>query len=166
MLELRPALPDDAPVLCDWDSQPHVIAASGDDDSIDWATELTREVDWKWDFIAQIDGRPIGVIQIIDPAVEESHYWGSVEPDLRAIDIWIGPPADLGCGHGTKMMQLALDFCFASPGVRAVLIDPLSTNVRARRFYERLGFALVEYRTFGSDACAIYRFDRPKNYQL
>mgnify|MGYP003467119708 CR=1 FL=1 len=35
-------------------------------------------------------------MQIIDPALEESHYWGDIGPDLRAIDIWIGSPGDLG----------------------------------------------------------------------
>ncbi len=162
MLELRPARPSDVDLLRDWDTQPHVISASGDDDAIDWEVELARDVDWKWDFIAQVDGRPVGIIQIIDPAKEDSHYWGEIEPNLRAIDIWIGPPADLGRGYGTKMLQTALDFCFTNPDVTSVLIDPLAANIRARRFYERIGFRFVENRTFGSDDCAVYRFDRPR----
>ncbi|WP_308737902.1 GNAT family N-acetyltransferase [Nostoc sp. 'Peltigera membranacea cyanobiont' N6] len=89
--------------------------------------------------IAQINGRPIGFVQIIDPAREESRYWGDVAPDLRAIDIWIGEETDLGKGYGTKMMQLALNRCFADPRVTTVLIDPLASNTRAHRFYERLG---------------------------
>jgi aminoglycoside 6'-N-acetyltransferase len=32
----------------------------------------------------------IGFVQIIDPAREESHYWGDAPGGLRAIDIWIG----------------------------------------------------------------------------
>jgi aminoglycoside 6'-N-acetyltransferase len=35
------------------------------------------------------------MIQIIDPAQEETHYWGDVEAELRAIDIWIGEESDL-----------------------------------------------------------------------
>ncbi|MGK2927878.1 MAG: GNAT family N-acetyltransferase, partial [Lysobacterales bacterium] len=61
---------------------------------------------------------------------------------------------------GTTMMQLALARCFASPEVTAVLIDPLESNVRARRFYERLGFVEVEKRRFGSDDCVVYRLER------
>ncbi len=61
--------------------------------------------------MAEVDGRPIGFVQVIDPAREESHYWGDVPVDLRAIDIWIGEEADLGKGCGTQMMQLALARC-------------------------------------------------------
>jgi aminoglycoside 6'-N-acetyltransferase len=44
--------------------------------------------------------------------------------------------------------------------VKAVILDPLASNVRARRFYERLGFRFVEHRRFGEGDCAVYRLDR------
>jgi aminoglycoside 6'-N-acetyltransferase len=161
MVVLRPAVVADIELLRSWDQQPHVVAATGDDDNLDWESEITREVDWQWNFIAEVEGRPIGVIMIIDPAQEETHYWGSVESNLRALDIWIGPPEELGRGFGTKMMRLALEFCFANPVITGVLIDPLESNTRARAFYERVGFRFVEYRRFGMDDCAVYRMDRP-----
>ncbi|MEH2260794.1 hypothetical protein [Nostoc sp.] len=40
--------------------------------------ELDRNPDWREQLITQIEGRPIGFIQIINPAREESHYWGDV----------------------------------------------------------------------------------------
>ncbi len=58
------------------------------------------------------------------------------------------------------MMRLALERCFADPQVSAVLIDPLASNTRAHRFYERLGFRFVERRRFGADECFVYRLDR------
>ena len=58
------------------------------------------------------------------------------------------------------MMELALGRCFAAPAVAAVVIDPLASNERARRFYERRGFIEVERRTFGSDDCIVYRLSR------
>ena len=58
------------------------------------------------------------------------------------------------------MMQLALACCFATPAVSAVLIDPLASNTRAHRFYERLGFQFVEHRRFGEDECLVYRLGR------
>ena len=58
------------------------------------------------------------------------------------------------------MMKLALARCFADPSVTAVLIDPLTSNTRAHRFYERLGFTFVEHRRFGKDDCSVYRLDR------
>jgi aminoglycoside 6'-N-acetyltransferase len=125
-----------------------------------WEVELGRNPDWREQLIAELDGRPIGFIQIIDPEQEESHYWGNVAANLRAIDIWIGREADLGKGYGTKMMALALARCFDDPAVSAVLIDPLASNTRAHRFYERIGFRFLEPRRFGDDECFVYRLDR------
>jgi aminoglycoside 6'-N-acetyltransferase len=159
-MRLRPATLADLAVLQSWDREPHVRGATGADDFYDWAQELPREVAWRELLIGELAGRPIGFVQIIDPALEETHYWGEVEPDLRAIDIWIGAASDLGRGHGTAMMRLALARCFAPPPVRAVLIDPLASNLRARRFYERLGFRPVGRRTFGDDDCMVYRLAR------
>jgi aminoglycoside 6'-N-acetyltransferase len=97
-MHLRRATLADLPTLRRWDEQPHVIAASGDDDWFDWENEIPREVDWAEMLIAEEGGRPIGFIQIIDPAREESHYWGDCEENLRAIDLWIGEAGDLGKG--------------------------------------------------------------------
>src|SRR4029079_15405832 len=105
---LRPATSDDVSLLQHWDRQPHVVDALGNDAGIDWSDELTREGDAQQTLIAEHDGRPIGLVQIVDPAREESHYWGDIEPDLRAIDIWIGEASALGRGHGTTMMAIAL----------------------------------------------------------
>ncbi|MFS8641088.1 MAG: acetyltransferase, partial [Symbiobacteriaceae bacterium] len=119
---------------------PHVVAAAPNDDWA-WEIELGRNPEWRELLIAELDGRPIGFIQIIDPVREDSHYWGKDVADaLRAIDIWIGEADDLGRGLGTRMMELALARCFADPSVSAVLVDPLASNVRAHRFYRRLGF--------------------------
>jgi aminoglycoside 6'-N-acetyltransferase len=159
-MRLRKATPADLNLLRHWDTKAHVIAATGEDEPYDWASELPRDVPWREFLIAELDGVAIGIVQIIDPANEETHYWGDIEKDLRAIDIWIGEESDLGRGYGTQMMGLALDRCFAEPAVKSVLIDPLASNVRAHRFYERLGFVAVERRTFGSDDCIVYRLAR------
>jgi len=159
-VNLRPVTPSDIPLLQHWDSQPHVIAASGDDMPWDWARELETDPDWRDLVIVEVEGKPIGVMQIIDPAEEESHYWGDVPPGLRAIDIWIGEEAYIGRGFGTQMMELALAKCFDDDRAEAVLIDPLVGNSRALRFYERLGFRRIERRRFGTDDCYVYRLDR------
>lgn len=160
-MRLRPATLDDLDLLRRWDEQPHVIACDpSEDDDWAWEVELARHPDWREQLIGEIDGRAVGFVQVIDPACEESHYWGDVPPDQRAIDIWIGEEADLGKGYGTAMMRLALARCFAGAGVSAVLVDPLSVSGRAHRFYERLGFRFVERRQFGEDDCHVYRLDR------
>jgi len=159
MIKLRTANLDDLELLRRWDEQPHVVVADPNDD---WGreVELGRSPDWREQLIAELDGRPIGFMQIIDPQLEDSHYWGDVPPGLRAVDIWIGEEADLGTGYGTEMMHLALTRCFESPSVSAVLIDPLASNDRSHRFHERLGFEFVERRRFGEDDCFVYRLER------
>jgi aminoglycoside 6'-N-acetyltransferase len=156
VMHLRPATPNDLALLQHWDEQPHVMNS----DNWGWEVELARHPDWREQLIAEIGDRPIGFIQIIDPAREDSHYWGDITANLRAIDIWIGEEMNLGKGYGTQMMQLALDRCFANPLVTAVLVDPLASNTRAHRFYERFGFQFVEPRRFGDDDCFVYRLNR------
>jgi aminoglycoside 6'-N-acetyltransferase len=150
-----------------WDHDPDVIACSTDDPAAtiafadtDWAEELAARDAHSQYFIAELDGRPIGAMQICDPRLEASHYWGDIAPNLRAIDIWIGGPADRGQGHGTKMMRLALERCFADPRVTGIVIDPLASNEAAHRFYRRLGFEPIGRRHFGRDDCLVHELTR------
>ena len=154
-LSFRPARPGDLELLQRWDEDPDVVASDPKDDW-NWAEELGREPEWREFWIAELDGRPIGFLQIIDAAEEESHYWGTVESGAHAIDIWIGEPWARGRGHGTAMMRFAIDRCFRHRRATVVLIDPLVENHRAHAFYERLGFRFIEERDFGGDRCRVY----------
>lgn len=164
-MHLRKARLSDLELLRYWDSQPHVIACDPNDDW-NWELELNRDPEWRQQLIAEIDERPIGVLQIIDPAIEETHYWGEIQNGFRAIDIWIGEPNDLGKGYGTSMMRLAIGRCFANPEVTAVLVDLLVGNTRAHHFYERLGFQFLERRFFGDEDCFVYCLKRDEFMNL
>jgi aminoglycoside 6'-N-acetyltransferase len=168
VIRLRPATLADAPVLKAWDEDPAVIAATTDDpnataafDGIVWEDELAAQSDVSRHYIAERDGRPIGGMQIIDPHLEPTHYWGDCAPNLRAIDIWIGAPGDRGKGHGEEMMRQAIELCFADPKVTAILIDPLASNTRAHAFYQRMGFTPVGRRLFNDeDDCLVQELTR------
>lgn len=157
-MHLRSATIADLALLRLWEKAPHVMAAGVG--AWDWENELGVFAPWREHLIAEVHGTPIGFMEIIDPALDESHYWGEVAPNLRAIDIWIGEATYLGKGHGTRMMQMAIDKCFANPRVEAIVIDPLASNTRALQFYERLGFKPVERRWFGEDDCMVCRLER------
>ncbi len=159
-ISLRLASIKDLAFLKHWDTQPHVINSEGADEDWDWAYELRRFPEWREQLIAEIDGRPIGCIQIIDPAQEASHYWGAVPENLRAIDIWIGEQNDLGKGYGTVMMKLTIERCFRDKAVTAILIDPLASNKDAVRFHERIGFQFVEESKFDKSDCLVYALHR------
>lgn len=168
MIVLRQAALADVPTLKAWDKEPHVIKATTDDPDADtafegiiWEDELAGQSDIQRYYVAELDGRPIGAMQIMDPHLEPTHYWGDVAPTLRAVDIWIGVGAELSKGHGTEMMRQALNICFADPKVTGVIIDPLASNTRAQKFYRRLGFVPVGPRMFGGeDDCLVHELAR------
>jgi len=166
-VRLRRAALNDVPVLERWDADPGVIAATTDDDTaerafggLDWREELSHDSDVSYHLIAEIDDRPVGAMQICDPHVEPTHYWGNIEPNLRGIDIWIGAEADRNKGYGRAMMRLAHERCFADPAVTAIVIDPLASNTRAIAFYQRLGYVALEHRIFGDDDCLVLTLTR------
>ena len=159
MIKLRPATINDLDLLQYWDTQQHVIDSDPDDDW-QWEIELKRNPKWREQLVAELNGKAIGFIQIIDPYLEETHYWGKVTQHKRAIDIWIGEAKNLGKGYGTEMMQQAITKCFVDARVTSILIDPLKTNTKAHRFYERLGFEFVEERKFNDNACFVYELRR------
>lgn len=164
---MRRATLADVATLQAWDLEPHVIVCTTDDpdadsafDGIDWPHEISTSTPDTFYLVAEVEGRPIGAMQSIDPCAEPTHYWGEIEPGLRALDIWIGDRDALGRGFGTAMMIQAIDASFADPAVNAVVIDPLASNTDAHRFYQRLGFAPEERRRFGEDDCLVHRLTR------
>lgn len=159
MIQLRTASIDDLELLKYWDTKQHVIDCDPDEDW-NWETELNRNPEWRQQYVAELNNRPIGFIQIIDPYLEETKYWGNVSPNKRAIDIWIGEESDLNKGYGTEMMRLAIEKCFSESNVSSILIDPLKTNTKAHKFYKRLGFEFIEERQFDGVDCYVFELKK------
>ena len=164
---LRTAVLADAALLTAWDAEPHVVRCTTDNpdatvarDAGEWESELESPTPHWEHLVAEVDGRPVGAMLIIDPALEPTHYWGDIGLGLRALDIWIGPADALDRGYGSQMMAQAIDRCFADPAVEAIVIDPLTSNADAHRFYRRMGFNAVGRRTFGEDECLVHRLER------
>lgn len=158
-ITFRPASPKDLSLLRYWDTKQHVIDCDPDDDW-NWEEELQRDPPWREQLMVELDGEPLGFVQIIDAHAEETHYWGEVGPDTKAIDIWIGEEFNLNKGYGTAMMQMAIDRCFHDMSTQKILIDPLKSNVKAHRFYERIGFVFMEERIFEGTECFVYLLER------
>lgn len=159
LIRFRKALPFDQPMLEHWSEQPH-LKGTGVDEDWEWEESLAEDPSWREQLIAEMDGVPIGFVQIIDPYEEETKYWGEVEPHLRAMDIWIGEEANIGKGYGTTMMRMAIEKCFSPPEVKAILVDPMASNTKSHRFYERLGFEFQVPRTMHGAEVMIYRLER------
>ncbi len=159
MITLRIASYNDLAILQFWDQQPHVIASDPNDDWL-WEVELGVHYDWRRQFIAERNGLPIGYVEIIDPHFEKEQYWGTIGLGFRAIDIWIGEENNLNQGFGTEIMKQAIQLCFADQSVHTVLIDPLSANTKAHRFYQRFGFKPIDQRHFGACECLVHELLR------
>jgi aminoglycoside 6'-N-acetyltransferase len=159
MIKLRPATINDLELLKYWDTKQHVMDCDPDDDW-NWEIELHQKPAWREQLIAELKEEPIAMVQIIDPYLEETQYWGAVEKTKRAIDIWIGEEENLNRGYGTQIMNLAIERCFSDQEVDGILIDPLKSNTKAHRFYERLGFEFLEERTFTETVCYVYELKK------
>ena len=203
MIRLRNATRDDVHLLQQWDEQEYLQNPDtmGDAEYNDWnwEYELSRSnLPWRWQLIAETNTTnttnnmdmmiPIGFIQLIDPALEESDYWGCQEQQKQqqqqqlnhttdnstiispgtvwAMDIWIGNPDYLGQGYGTVMMETALQqYCFVQDNnktnaVEAVWVDPMANNLSAQRFYQKFGFEPQGIRYFGPDRCLVHVLTR------
>jgi len=158
-LRLRPASLADAAVLRRWETAPHLAGLLGDDDW-QWEAALATERQAHRPFIAEVGGKPIGFLEILDPSLDPERYWGDLPPGHRAIDLWIGEPDFLGRGFGREMMRQAQELCFSDPAVHTVLVDPMASNTDSHRFYERCGFRFVGERQFGEDRCRVYVITR------
>jgi aminoglycoside 6'-N-acetyltransferase len=158
-ITLRKATAEDIPLLRYWDQQPHKKEADPNSDW-QWETEIPKDAPWRHQLIAEVDGRPLGYVEILHCADDPEQYWGDVPDSWMAIDIWIGEAGDIGRGMGTHMLQLALAKCFQNANIDTVVLDPLASNGRARRFYEKNGFRFVEERWFGNDCTAVYKIER------
>ena len=161
VIQLRPATLNDLELLEYWDTKQHVIDCDPDT-KWNWEIALGRNPEWREQLVAELNGEPIGFVQIIDPFLEETQYWGSVAQNKRAIDIWIGEEHNLNKGFGTTIMILAIQRCFQNQAIDGILIDPLKSNRKAHRFYKRLGFEFVEERVFDNAVCYVYELKRKK----
>jgi aminoglycoside 6'-N-acetyltransferase len=158
-ITFRESIPSDLETLLHWDEQTHVIN-SDPDDEWNWESELKRNPAWRKQIMAELNGKPLGFIQIINAKEEETHYWGKVSDGIAAIDIWIGEENNLGKGYGTIMMNYAIEQCFADIRINEILIDPLESNTAAHRFYERVGFKFLRHQKFGDQNCRVYSLKR------
>jgi aminoglycoside 6'-N-acetyltransferase len=122
---LRPAGPEDRPLLLEIVHEPEVARW--------WGSELELDEDAAM-FVIEVDGETAGGIQ----------YWEEDDPDYRhaGIDVFLAV-AFQDRGLGSDAVRALARHLFEVRGHHRLTIDPAAANTRAIRAYERVGFKPV-----------------------
>ena len=94
-------------------------------------------------FIIETDHRPIGLIQWypLDGFADYAHAIGEDPTGTAGIDLFIGDPAALGRGLGSRAIdQFVTSIIFSVAGIKRVVTGPAATNFRSIRSFEKAGF--------------------------
>ena len=144
----------DLPLIRRWLVEPHVSRWWADppretypEDELDkYRARVRGDDDGTEIFFIRHRGRPIGFIQCyrID---SDPEYAAALALDAPAagIDLFIGEPAEIGRGHGPRLIrQFLRDVVFARYDVAACVIGPSAKNESAIRAYEKAGFRFLK----------------------
>ena len=118
---LREATKADLALLKRWDSYEHT--PPDPEEGWNWEEELGAPSPGRRQIIAELDGRPLGFIQLLDLSLDVSGYWGHLERPAghASIDIWIGEVEDLNKGYGRELMRQAIADLFADPAIHTIV---------------------------------------------
>jgi AacA4 family aminoglycoside N(6')-acetyltransferase len=147
-IRFRPLALGDLAMLHDWLNRAHVVEWWGGDDErptleqtiAKYAPRVFAE-DRVSPFIALLDARPIGYTQSYVAMKSGDGWWEDVtDPGVRGIDQFLCNAHELGQGLGTRMVSAFVDKLFEDARVTRIQTDPMPTNTRAIRCYEKAGF--------------------------
>ena len=88
-------------------------------------------------------GSPIGYMQYYQ-VLDGIPYGVNATRGDYGVDLFIGEPDVWDQGIGTHALSMLLDYLFAEMRGKRILIDPLVTNHRAIRCYEKCGFTKLK----------------------
>ncbi|HEX8870181.1 MAG TPA: GNAT family N-acetyltransferase, partial [Lentzea sp.] len=141
---VRPLSPDDADLVADWMSKPHVAAAWDQAWSREqWAEEIARQLagDHSLPCVALHDGRPLAYLEIYRVVRDRlaAHYPAG-RFDL-GVHVAIGEPHDIGRGLGSALLRAVADGLLAAePECSQVVAEPNVVNLASQRAFRNAGF--------------------------
>ena len=132
---IRPASPDDVPMLVAWHADPQVMSYW--DDKAFTAEEMTARlrrphVDA---YIVETEGEAVGYLQA----------WFGDAPDVGGLDLFLIPAAR-GRSVGPDAGRTLAAYLLEHAGRTRVTVDPYRWNERAIRGWRNAGFRPVEER--------------------
>ncbi|MCE4225890.1 acetyltransferase [Methylobacterium sp. C25] len=130
----------DLPLLRSWRAQPHVARWWGPPE-VEPEDEMLRETRVAL-WIAEAEGRALAFLQDYRIADWLPHHFDGLPVGARGLDLYIGPPDQLGRGHGPRLLAQRVEALFAE-GVPAAGIDPHPDNGRAIAAFTKAGFVVI-----------------------
>jgi aminoglycoside 6'-N-acetyltransferase len=137
---IRPASPDDLPMLHRWLQTPEIVRWWGDSAREYALLEGDLNEPLMTMCIVSYDERPFAYVQHYAVDSWPQEHFAHLPHGTRAIDAFIGEPDMLGVGHGASFLRIIARALLAE-GAPLVVIDPDAANVRARHAYANAGFA-------------------------
>lgn len=143
----RLAQETDLPTLADWIARPHWQAWWGEPSSeVGWIRDMIEGRDTTKPYIFEIDGEPIGYIQVWQIGPHQNEEWTrdhpwliELRPDAVGVDLSIADEDKLNKGLGSKALN-TFALRLHNEGHRTIIIDPAPANARAVSAYRKAGF--------------------------
>lgn len=144
MVTVRDLLPEDAPVLLKWLTNPEVLAFYEGRDAC-FTLGKIQEVFFDGEntrCIIEWQGKPAGYVQFypVEGEDRQEYQFDGPEQHVFGMDQFLGEPGLWGKGIGRRFIRLILAHLFGERGAEAVVLDPHANNLRAIRCYEACGF--------------------------
>jgi aminoglycoside 6'-N-acetyltransferase len=134
----HPMIAADLPLIRRWLALPHVLEWWGDPEQQYALVSGDLTEPNMHQFIFSAAGSPFGYLQCYDLS-DWNTGLGPQPPGTRGIDLFIGDPNMIGCGHGSALIRCFVDDLLQK-GPPRVVTDPDPENARAIRAYEKAGF--------------------------
>lgn len=164
---VRPAIAADAPMVAEWMSRPHLVAAWEYDWPVDrWQAHLQAQLDGSYSLplIASVNGLAGGYLELYRAAKDSIAPRYDADPYDLGLHVAIADPAALNRGLGPRLFpQLIVGMFAIEPRCRRIMFDPDHRNTAARRLCEFVGCRFLGEHTMSNRRMALYAFERPPN---
>jgi aminoglycoside 6'-N-acetyltransferase len=134
----RPMTSADLPLVRRWLALPHVSEWWGDPGEQYALVGGDLDEPAMDQYIVAMAGDPFGYLQCYDLTAWNSGF-GAQPRGTRGIDLFIGEPDMIECGHGSALIRAFADGRLED-GAPRIVTDPDPGNHRAIRAYEKAGF--------------------------
>lgn len=134
-------MPEDVPMIHDWVTREYARYWGMGGASVAEVEKNYRDIlEHAEVYIGLHDGAPAFLMESYDPASDPvgEHY--AVEPGDRGMHILVAPPERRIAGFTWQVFMTVMDFLFADPDVRRIVVEPDTNNHKIHALNRRAGF--------------------------